>query len=107
MRAGFKRLVDEDGKPLRPNAASDYLDKRSDPESSSKAEALVDYLILPEAFRREVCRGLSVDFVARVLKREGHLVHDQAGLMSKERLPGLGPGLVLPRQPFNLSGHLA
>ncbi len=46
--------------------------------------------MLPEAFRREVCKGFDASAVARVLKKRGHLVHQPGRLTDKQRLPGMG-----------------
>lgn len=89
-RAGFKRLVDDQGHPLKFDSATDYLEKRSAPESSERAHALVEYLLLPETFRREVCRGLDFQAVGKLLQQRQHLKHDKARLTMKQRLPGVG-----------------
>ncbi|WP_066333934.1 DUF927 domain-containing protein [Azohydromonas lata] len=89
LRAGFRRLVDEEGKPLRIDAAAEYMEHVSTPESSEKREALVEYLVLPEAFRRDVCKGFDPQAVARLLQQRGHLVHEKDRLMNKQRLPGM------------------
>lgn len=90
LRAGFKRLIDEDGKPLRIDAATDYVEKLSTQESSERRAALVEFLVLPEAFRRDLCKGFEAGAVARVLKQRGHLVHENDRLTVKHRLPGMG-----------------
>jgi putative DNA primase/helicase len=90
LRAGFKRLIDDDGKPLKIDAATDYLERNSAPETSERRMALVEYLLLPEAFRRDVCKGFDAQAVAQVLKRRGHLVFEADRLSIKHRLPGLG-----------------
>ncbi|MEJ7862367.1 MAG: DUF927 domain-containing protein [Pyrinomonadaceae bacterium] len=36
-----------------------------------------EYLVLPEAFRNEVCKGLDYKFVSKVLKERGHLNVDK------------------------------
>lgn len=90
LRAGFKRLVDEDGKPLKFDAATDYMDRVSKPESSERQTALVEFLVLPEAFRRDVCKGFDPGAVAALLRRRGHLIHEADRLTIKQRLPGMG-----------------
>ncbi len=47
--------------------------------------------MLPEAFKREVCKGFEAAAVARVLKKRGHLVHQPGRLTDEQRLPGMGP----------------
>lgn len=90
LRSGFKRLIDDDGKPLKIDAAIEYVDKLSATDSSERRSALVEYLIFPEAFRREVCKGVDVATVARLLRQRGHLVHEPDRLTIKHRLPGMG-----------------
>lgn len=89
-RLGFKRLTDEHGKPLRVDSATDYLARRSAPESGELATAEVEYLVLPEQFRAVVCKGFDANVVARVLRSRGHLVHEDKRLTNKVRLPGMG-----------------
>lgn len=89
-RAGFKRLVDEAGKPLKFDAATDYIERRSAPESSERLSASVEYLVLPENFRQEVAKGFDAGAVAALLKRRGHLIHESDRMMNKQRLPGMG-----------------
>ncbi len=103
MRAGFKRLVDDNHKPLTIDAATDYLDRRSSTVSSARAEAQTEYLILPEAFKRDLCKGFDPEMVARVLKRNGHLQHEADRLTRPERIPGLGRIRVYRINPSILS----
>jgi putative DNA primase/helicase len=91
LRAGFKRLTDADGKPLKIDAATDYVDKLSSEDSIERRTALVEYLLLPEAFKRDVCKGFDAAAVPKVLKQRGHLVHQAGRLTDKQRLPGMGP----------------
>lgn len=50
-----------------------------------------EYLVLPEAFRREVCLGFEPKHAAKVLADAGWLRTDKEGKTSRlERLPGLG-----------------
>lgn len=90
LRAGFKRLVGDDGKPLKMDAADEYMERRSSPESSEKFNATTDYLILPEAWKREVCKGLDAAAVADLMRKRGHLEHEAGRLMRSHRVPGLG-----------------
>lgn len=90
MRVGFKRLVDEEGNPLKFDAATDYIEKRSPEELRQVHKAAVEYLILPEAFRRQVCKGFDAEAVAKLLRRRDHLRHEKDRLTMKQRLPGMG-----------------
>ncbi|MEJ7849516.1 MAG: hypothetical protein WKF92_15650 [Pyrinomonadaceae bacterium] len=50
-----------------------------------------EYLILPEIFEGEICRGYSAISVARELRMLGHLkLAEEKNLARKERLPELG-----------------
>lgn len=88
QRAGFKRLVDDAGEPLKFDAATDYLERRNG--SAEREAATIEYLLLPEAFKRDVCRGFDAAAVAEVLRSRGHLVHRGDGLTDRPRLPQLG-----------------
>ena len=88
LRLGFKRLVDEHGEPLRYDAASDYVDQRAPEERRELHHAKVEYLIFPEQFKREVCKGEDFDAVAKVLRDRGHLKHESGRYTSRQRLPG-------------------
>lgn len=90
LRAGFKRLVDPSGKPLRQDAATDWLDRHSRSGTAERDDALIEYLVLPEAFRNDVCRGLDAAAVARELRDLGLLVHEADRFTMKQRIPGIG-----------------
>jgi putative DNA primase/helicase len=90
LRAGFKRLVGADGQALKMDEALDYMDRHSASESSEKFNASTDYLILPEAWKRDVCKGLDAVAVAELMRKRGHLVNEPGRLMRSHRVPGLG-----------------
>ena len=92
LRAGFKRWVDDKGEPIKRTTADDYCDARaSDGSRSMDDESLsLEYLVLPEQFRTEMCKGLRPDFVAQVLKDAGCLKHERDRLTNSARLPGIG-----------------
>ncbi|MEY4750397.1 MAG: hypothetical protein RIQ60_2611 [Pseudomonadota bacterium] len=90
LRAGFKRLVDDDGVPIKFDAATDYCDERAPVGGKTADTALVEYLIFPEAFKNEVCKGLDAHFVAKVLKEADMLKHERDRFTQKHRAPGLG-----------------
>jgi putative DNA primase/helicase len=50
----------------------------------------VEYLILPEVFRREVCEGFDSRMVARALSERGYLDCQPPHLTKKPRLPEVG-----------------
>ena len=58
-------------------------------ESRERMDAFVEYLIFPEAFRNEVCKGLDSRAVAELLRKRGHLKHEKDRLTIKHRLPGM------------------
>jgi putative DNA primase/helicase len=94
LRAGFKRMLDEDGNPLKLDAATDYVNRHSTPESAEQRYAQIEFLVFPEAFRRDVCKGFDPGAVADVLRKRGHLIHEKDRHTSKQRLPGMGKGPV-------------
>jgi uncharacterized protein (DUF927 family) len=49
-----------------------------------------EYLVLPEAFRREVCAGFDAKFAKKVLQSHGWLVPSTDRISQKIRLPGMG-----------------
>lgn len=103
-RAGFKRWVDEEGEPIKVDAATDYVEKRSD--WSERAHALTEFLVLPEAFKREVCKGFDPAVVAELLRSRGHLRHQSDRFTNKHRLPGMGPATVYQIKPSIFSDEL-
>jgi len=90
LRGGVKRRVSEDGEPLKDDTATDYLDRRSAAASSEIQASLTEYLVFPESFRRDVCKGFDHAAVAALLKQRGHLRHDANRLTMQVRLRALG-----------------
>ncbi|WP_396268512.1 DUF927 domain-containing protein [Ideonella sp.] len=89
LRVGFKRMVDSEGEPLKFDSATDYMEKTGGGDRE-KLEGLVEFLVLPEAFRRDACKGFDPKAVAELLRKRGHLKHERDRLMNKVRLPGMG-----------------
>jgi putative DNA primase/helicase len=88
-RAGFRRLLGEDGKPIKSD--SDHMREYGERISAADGySAQVEFLILPEVFRGEVCVGFDAEAVARLLRDRGHLAHEADRLTIKHRLPGIG-----------------
>ena len=88
-RAGFRRLIGDDGKPIR--SESDHQREYGERMSTRDGEQTqVEYIVLREVFRREVCQGFDADQVAKLLQRRGHLEHEADRLTIKHRLPGMG-----------------
>jgi putative DNA primase/helicase len=88
-RAGFRRLLGPDGRPIKTD--SDHQREYGDRISMTDMEgATVDYIVLREVFEGEVCKGMDPKFVARLLLQRGHLQVEEGRLMDRQRLPGLG-----------------
>lgn len=104
LRAGFKRLVDADGQALKIDAGTDWIDKRSTEESRTTQGALVEFMVLPQAFSREVCKGFDPNAVATVLRAAGHLRTDGQRLTNRVRLPGMGKVAVFHIKPSIFGG---
>jgi putative DNA primase/helicase len=94
MRCGFKRYVNDAGEPIRIDPSTEYVDAKSAPESIEKREASIEFLVLPESWKRVVCKGFEPQAVAEVLRKRGHLVHQKDRLTDKQRLPGMGKSPV-------------
>ena len=100
QRAGFRRLVDEDGKPIKAaarvggtglNAEDKRLYEELVPAVDSE-ETRVEFFVLPEVFRSEICNGFEYTAVCKVLLQYGCLQPGSGRTFDdKQRLPGLGP----------------
>ena len=88
-RAGFRRLVTPEGKPIKSDADHhrEYGERINERDAESSQ---VEYFILREVFRGEFSRGFDHEAMAKLLQRRGHLVHAEGRLMTQERLPGIG-----------------
>jgi putative DNA primase/helicase len=89
-RAGFRRMVSKEGKPIKtdPEHYREY-GERMTPED---AEAVsTEYYVHAEVFKAEVCRGFDAGAVGRVLVEHGCLIPEARGRHDcKPRLPGIG-----------------
>ncbi len=90
MRCGYRRLVDEDGEPVKFDSAQEYSDDRAPPEKTSAAMAVTEYLISVEAFKTDLCKGFDPAFVVRVLKDHDLLIHDADRQTKAYRVPTIG-----------------
>lgn len=63
LRAGVKRLIGSNGLPIGVRKTPEYAHEISDPEGES-----VEFFILPEVFKSEICKGYDPEAVARVLR---------------------------------------
>lgn len=89
-RAGFRRMVNEHGEPIKTNA--DHQRAYGEQIEAIDAERTsVEFFILNETFKNEVCQGFDPQAVCKVLEQHGCLTTKEPGRHSKPtRLPGLG-----------------
>lgn len=90
QRAGFRRMVDQDGKPIKNDA--EHQREYGERMAPADGEAVsVEYFLLPEVFRAEVCQGFDYQAVAAVLLAHGALMPGAGrSFDTRQRLPGLG-----------------
>jgi putative DNA primase/helicase len=103
LRAGFKRLVDKNGEPIKWDGAQEWAEKGIHREDRAAAHGRVEYLVLPEAFKREVCKGFEAQAVAKVLRAAGVLITQKDRLTNKVRIPTMGEN---PISVFHITGKL-
>jgi putative DNA primase/helicase len=96
MRAGFRRLIDEEGLPIKMQKTG--YTPRADKEIYDELTAIdgeqtrIEYFVLPEVFRTELCRGFDHKAVCKVLLQHSCLKPDKGREVdAKPRLPGMGP----------------
>jgi putative DNA primase/helicase len=103
-RAGYKRIMGEDGKPVRSNAEHqrEFGERMTDTDAQGVS---VEYFIFPEVFDKEVCQGFDPLAVKRLLRDAGHL-HSESDTRfdRKERLPGIGMARVIKIKPSIFEG---
>ena len=98
QRAGYRRFVDHEGNPIKmakkvytPGVSredQDVYDAMTDLEAEG---ASVEYFVLPEVFRAEVCQGFDYQTVCKVLLKHKCLLPDSNRPFDcRPRLPGLG-----------------
>ena len=90
-RAGFRRMLNDRGEPIKTQGdhAIEYGDRMPAPLGE---DVTVEYFILPETFKAEVCQGFDAQAVARVLVEHGCLSPDKGRAFDcKPRLPAMGP----------------
>lgn len=89
-RAGLRRMLNDRGEPIKTNHdhATDYGDRMP---ATLGENVSVEYFVLSEVFKSELCQGFDPQAVARVLLEHECLTVKEPGRYSvKERLPGLG-----------------
>jgi putative DNA primase/helicase len=108
-RAGYRRFVGSDGKPVRSNAEHqrEYGEKMSAADAEGTS---VEYFVFCEVFDGEVCQGFDPTAVKRLLLEVEHLepTTDKAGNFERyarrERLPGIGNANVIKIKPSIFDG---
>jgi putative DNA primase/helicase len=89
-RAGVRRMLNEDGVPVKTNSqfGAEYGDRM--PAALGEGVSF-EYFILTETFKVEVCQGFDHKTVARVLLDHGCLMPDKGRAFDcRPRLPGIG-----------------
>lgn len=91
LRAGFRRMMTADGKPIHKN--TDHMREYGEEVQPPDAEdSTVDHFVFAPVFDAEACEGFDPGAVKRLLRDRGHLVPDKGRPFDcKPRLPGLGP----------------
>lgn len=88
QRAGFRRMLDSEGKPIKNDA--DHQREYGARMSPIDGEGVsVEYYVLPEVFRAEMCQGFDADAVCRVLADHQCLVSEDGRHTISARLPGM------------------
>ena len=90
QRAGYRRMLNDNGEPIKTNNqhGAEYGDKM--PASLGESVS-VEYFILSDIFKAEVCQGFDYKAVALVLLDYGCLIPDKGRKFdTKPRLPGVG-----------------
>lgn len=99
QRAGFRRLVDKDGKPLKATqkmsgsnlTASDQRLYDELLPAVSIEDTEVEFFVLPEVFKAEICEGYDYTAVCKVLFEAGCLKPGTGRAFDdRQRLPGMG-----------------
>ncbi len=90
-RAGVRRMLNEDGEPIKTN--SQHGVEFGDRMPAALGEGVsFEYFVLAETFKTEVCKGFDVQAVCAVLVEHGGLIVKEPGRYSiKTKLPGIGP----------------
>jgi putative DNA primase/helicase len=104
QRVGVRRMLDEDGEPIKTN--SQHAAEFGDNMPAAIGEGVsFEYFVLAEAFKAEVCKGFDVQAVCAVLVEYGCLTVKEPGRYSiKTKLPGIGPArcYLIPPAIFDL-----
>jgi len=103
-RAGVRRMLNEDGEPVKTN--SQHGAEFGDRMPAALGEGVsYEHFVLAETFKTEVCKGFDVQAVCAVLVEHGALIVKEPGRYSiKTKLPGIGPArcYCIPPAIFDL-----
>ena len=91
-RAGFRRMRTRHGEEISSNA--DHYKQFGDKmHPDDAAETQSDWFVLPEVFKKEVCKGFNHKTVSRLLIERGALVSEGASGRpdKKVKVPSIGP----------------
>lgn len=89
-RAGFRRMLNAEGEPIKTNNqhGAEFGDRMP---MAVGGDVSVEYFVLAETFKAEVCQGFEAQAVCRVLVEHGALTPDKGRAFDcKPRLPGMG-----------------
>jgi putative DNA primase/helicase len=90
QRAGVRRMLGEDGQPIKTNSQHGHEFGERMPAALGEGVSF-EYFVLAEAFRAEICQGFDYQAVCRVLLDHGCLDPDKGRSFDcKARLPGIG-----------------
>lgn len=90
QRAGFRRMVNEQGEPVKTNGQhmAEFGEKMHPTDGEGTAS---EFFVLPEVFRSELCKGFTPEAVCKVLADHDCLVMNEPGRHAKKvKLPSLG-----------------
>ena len=104
QRAGVRRMLNEDGDPIKTNSqhGTEFGDRM--PPAMGEAVSF-EYFVLAETFKAEMCKGYDYRAVCAVLMEYGALTIKEKGRYSvSERLSGIGKVrcYCIPPAIFNL-----
>lgn len=103
-RAGVRRMLNEDGEPIKTNGQHGAQFGDNMPPAMGE-NVSYEYFVLAETFKAEVCKGFDVQAVCAVLVEHGALIVKEPGRYSiKTKLPGIGPArcYLIPPAIFDL-----
>ena len=90
QRAGVRRMLGEDGQPIKTNSQHGAEFGERMPAALGEGVSF-EYFVLAEAFRAEICNGFDYQAVCRVLLDHECLAPDKGRSFDcKARLPGIG-----------------